>query len=78
MISYRALWHCAMGCFLTAVWAYGGTVSGTVKGPGGGPLQGAFVEVRNTKTKVATMGLSDKQGRYGSRICPPATIKSAR
>jgi len=44
--------------------AAGGTISGTIKGPDGAPLKGAFVRAQNIKTKVTTMVLSDKQGRY--------------
>jgi virginiamycin B lyase len=43
---------------------YGATVTGTVKGPDGSPFMGAFVEARNTKTKMTFMSLSDAQGHY--------------
>src|SRR5271169_295563 len=44
--------------------AYGATVSGTVKGPDGKPFKGAFVEVQNMDSRIATNVLSDKDGRY--------------
>ncbi len=40
--------------------SYGATVSGTVKGPDGGPFEGAFVQAQNAKTKITYMALSDK------------------
>ena len=49
--------------FLTA-FAYGATVSGTVKGPDGAPFKGAFVEAQNEKTRITVNVLSDKDGRH--------------
>src|ERR1700687_5971206 len=43
---------------------YGATVSGTVKGPDGKPLKGAFVEAQEMDSRIATNVLSDKDGRY--------------
>src|SRR4029077_17264418 len=43
---------------------YGATVSGTVKGPDGAPVEGAFVQAQNTKTKMSFFVLSDRQGHY--------------
>ena len=43
---------------------YGATITGTVNGADGGPLQGAFVEAQNAKTKITVIVLSDGQGRY--------------
>jgi len=43
---------------------YGATVSGTVKSPDGNPIEGAFVEAKNSKTQITSMGVSDKQGHY--------------
>jgi len=43
---------------------YGATITGTVKGPDGAPFEGAFVQARETKTRITTMVLSDKLGRY--------------
>src|SRR5229473_7706813 len=42
----------------------GATITGTVNGADGGPLQGAFVEAQNAKTKITVIVLSDSQGRY--------------
>src|SRR5258708_9759563 len=44
--------------------AYGAEVTGTVKGPDGAPFQGAFVQARNTKTKITVSVLSHKDGQY--------------
>ena len=44
--------------------AYGATISGTVKGPDGKPSKGAFVEAQDMDSRVATNVLSDKDGRY--------------
>jgi streptogramin lyase len=44
--------------------AIGATISGTVKGPNGAPFQGAFVEARNTATKIMTAVLSHEDGSY--------------
>ena len=43
---------------------YGATVSGTVKGPDGAPVEGAFIQAQNTKTKMSFFVLSDHQGHY--------------
>jgi virginiamycin B lyase len=43
---------------------YGATVSGTVKGQDGAPIEGAFVQTQNTKTKISVYVLSDRQGHY--------------
>jgi virginiamycin B lyase len=43
---------------------YGATITGTVKGPDAAPLQGAFVEAQNAKTRITVNVLSDSQGRY--------------
>ena len=32
---------------------YGATISGTVKGPDGAPVEGAFIQAQNTKTKIS-------------------------
>src|SRR6266850_6242374 len=44
--------------------AYGATVTGTVKAPDGTPFRGAFVQAQNTSTKITVSVLSDKNGRY--------------
>ena len=43
---------------------YGATLSGNVKGPEGAPVEGAFVQAQNTKTKISFFVLSDHEGRY--------------
>jgi virginiamycin B lyase len=43
---------------------YGATVSGTLKGPNGAPVEGAFVQAQNTKTKMSFFVLSDHEGHY--------------
>ena len=40
------------------------TLSGTVKGPDGAPLSGAFVQAQNSKTKMSFFVLSDGHGYY--------------
>ena len=44
--------------------AYGATITGSVKGPDGAPFKGAFVQAQNTKTKITVNVLSQKDGRY--------------
>src|SRR5258707_6874762 len=50
--------------FWVASFAYGAEVTGTVKGPDGALFQGAFVQARNTKTKITVSVLSRKDGQY--------------
>jgi len=40
------------------------TISGTVKAPDGTPLEDAFVQAQNAKTRMTFMAVSDAQGRY--------------
>jgi virginiamycin B lyase len=40
------------------------TVSGTVTGPDGAAVRGAFVQARNAKTKIMVSVLSDNAGKY--------------
>jgi len=47
-----------------ALGAWGGTIAGSVKDPSGQPFRGAFVQAQNAKTKITTLVLSDRQGRY--------------
>lgn len=49
---------------------YGATVSGTVKGQDGAPIEGAFVQAQNTKTKISMYVLTDHQGRYSVEKLP--------
>jgi len=50
--------------FCVASLSYGADITGTVKGPDGAPFEGAFVQARNTKTKITVSVLSRKEGRY--------------
>jgi virginiamycin B lyase len=43
---------------------YAATITGTVKGPDGAPFEGAFVQARNSKTRMNFIVLTDRQGRY--------------
>src|SRR6202158_256158 len=43
--------------------AYGATVTGTVKGPDGASFRGAFVQAQNSGTKIMVSVLTDKDGR---------------
>ena len=47
-----------------ATLAYGAEATGTVKGPDGAPFEGAFVQARNTNTKITVSVLSRKGGQY--------------
>jgi hypothetical protein len=53
-----------------ASFAYGGTITGIVKGPDGGPFEGAFVQGQNAKTRMTIHVLSDKNGRYRLQNLP--------
>jgi virginiamycin B lyase len=44
--------------------AYGATITGSVKGPDGAPFKGAFVQAQNTKTRITVNVLSQKDGKY--------------
>src|ERR1700730_9417346 len=44
--------------------AYGATVTGSVKGPDGAWFRGAFVQAQNSNTKIMVSVLTDKDGRY--------------
>jgi hypothetical protein len=44
--------------------AYGATVTGTVKGPDGTSFRGAFVQAQNSSSKILVSVLTDKDGRY--------------
>ena len=57
----------ALGLSL-ASFAYGATVSGTVKGPEGKPFKGAFVEAQDMDSRVATIVLPTKTGDLTSKI----------
>jgi virginiamycin B lyase len=53
-------------CLLTSVAcaAYGGEISGTVKGPDGAVFKGAFVGAKQSTTKIMVNVLSDRNGVY--------------
>ena len=56
-------------CFLIAFvflagFAQAATVTGSVKSPEGAPFRGAFVQARNTATRVLVSVLTDKDGRF--------------
>ena len=53
--------------------SYGASISGTVKGPDGGALNGVFVQAQNKKTHITYMVLSADQGYYRIENCPPET-----
>src|SRR5262245_15604674 len=60
-----------LGCFvLAAPAAEAATITGTVKGPDGAGLRGAFVQARNTKTRITVSVLSDNQGGYKVESLP--------
>src|SRR3990167_8966491 len=65
----------SLSLIMVAAWVtYGaaeGTISGTVQDPTGAPFQGAFVRAQNAKTKITTVVLSDRQGRYRAENLPP-------
>ena len=44
--------------------AFGGVISGTVKGPDGSAFKGVFVRAQSAKTKIAVNVLSDRNGAY--------------
>src|SRR5712672_4247149 len=58
-----------------ASFAYGAEVTGTVKGPDGALFQGAFVQARNTKTKITVSVLSRKDGQYRISNLPPGAYE---
>ena len=50
--------------FCAATLAFGAEVTGTVKAPDGAPFEGAFVQARNTSTRITVSVLSRKGGQY--------------
>ena len=54
---------------------YGATVSGTVKGQDGAPIEGAFVQAQNNKTKISLYVLTDRQGHYSVEKLPPGDYR---
>lgn len=60
---------CAIALFASIAHAApGATISGTVKGPDGSAVKGAFVRAQNSTTKITVNVLSDRNGVY--RIAP--------
>jgi hypothetical protein len=55
--------------------AFAATITGTVKGPDGKPLMGAFVVAENAKTKMTVSVLSNEDGHYYIGALPAATYK---
>ena len=51
------------------------TVSGTVKGPGGDPYMGAFVQAKNQLNNMLYSVLSDKQGHYRIERLPAGSYQ---
>jgi virginiamycin B lyase len=43
---------------------FGATITGTVKGPDGGPVPGAFVEAQNGQSRITNIAVSDATGHY--------------
>src|SRR5258708_27708344 len=46
------------------------TITGSVKGPDGAPLRGAFVQARHAGLKMTVSALTDNQGRYVAENLP--------
>ena len=53
--------------------AFAATITGTVQGPDGKPLMGAFVVAENAQNKMTVSVLSNAQGRYHIANLPAAT-----
>jgi virginiamycin B lyase len=53
--------------------AFAATITGTVQGPDGEPLMGAFVVAENAQNKMTVSVLSNAQGRYHIANLPAAT-----
>ncbi|HVB34112.1 MAG TPA: carboxypeptidase regulatory-like domain-containing protein [Patescibacteria group bacterium] len=62
-LSIKVLWLTVLMISGVSL-AMGATITGTVKGPGGAPFEGAFVEARNTSTNISTDVLSHANGSY--------------
>jgi virginiamycin B lyase len=61
--------------FSIAWMAHGSTISGTVKGPDGSPYKGAFVEAQDMDSRITTVVLSDKNGRYHIENLPEGQFR---
>ena len=51
------------------------TVSGSVKGPGGDPFMGAFVQAKNQLNNMLYSVLSDERGQYGIERLPAGSYQ---
>ena len=74
MSQLKILALAGLALFLSAS-CYGATLSGTVKGPDGAPVEGAFVQAQNTKTKISFFVLSDHQGHYRVEKLPAGNYR---
>lgn len=64
-MKFQGKWPAALGLALyLAATCSAASLSGTVKGPDGAPVEGAFVQAQNAKTKMSFFVLSDHEGRY--------------
>src|SRR3974390_1845220 len=61
--------------FFFSTITYSATISGTVKGPDGKPFKGAFVEAQDMDSRIATVVLSDKDGRYQIENLPAGDFR---
>jgi virginiamycin B lyase len=68
-LQLNLLTRISLMVFLGSV-CHGATITGTVKGPDGAHFKGAFVQVRNTNTKISVYVLSDKDGLYSAQDLP--------
>jgi virginiamycin B lyase len=69
----RALSRVLLGAAWLALAApnsFAAAVTGTVRAPDGGPFMGAFVEARNSATKITVSVLSDRNGKYRIAALP--------
>src|SRR5215469_8338752 len=55
--------------------SWGATVTGVVKGPGGGPYMGVFIQAKNQQNNMLFSVLSNMQGRYRIDNLPAGTYQ---
>src|SRR5580704_7938100 len=60
---FKTLGLASAACLISSI-AFGATITGKVTGPDGAPFRAAFVQARNSKTRVTVIVLSDKDGKY--------------
>src|SRR5690348_13717197 len=75
MGSFRAFLTLLTLIVASSLCARAATVSGTVKGPGGDPYMGAFVQAKNQQNNMLFSVLSDKQGRYRIEDLPAGSYQ---